>query len=114
MRELSTWIRLLIAEDKLYKFYKSKEWRLLRRNILEKCHYECEECLKRGRVTRAREVHHVNEVKHRPDLALSEYYTDEKGEKKRNLKALCMECHNKEHGRFTGGEYRPQLNKERW
>ena len=115
MRDLANWIRQLIAEGKEYKFYKCRAWLELRSRILEKFHYECQECLKRGKYTRAKFVHHINEVKHRPDLALSEYYTDSKtGEKKRNLIPLCQDCHDKAHARFCGGEHKPQLNKERW
>jgi hypothetical protein len=32
--ELATWIRQLIKEDRLYKFYKSKDWIKLKTDIL--------------------------------------------------------------------------------
>ena len=67
---LSRYIRELIQTDKLYKFYKSKEWIELRQDVLQEHHYECQVCSERGRYTRADCVHHINEVKNRPDLAL--------------------------------------------
>ena len=112
---LEEWIRQLIAEGKEYKFYKTKEWLYLRNKILEKFHYECQECLKKGKYASATTVHHINEVKHRPDLALSEYYIDSKTrEKKRNLIPLCHQCHDIAHERFCSGENKKQLNEERW
>lgn len=109
------WIRELIAEGKEVKFYKSRAWRDLRAFILEKYHYECQECLKKGKYTRAKVVHHVNELKNRPDLALSEFYYDvEAREKRPNLLPLCQDCHNIEHDRVCGNEYKTQLNEERW
>lgn len=114
IKNLEKWIRELIAEDKLYKFYKSREWLTLRQNVLGKYHNECQDCLERGKYTRAETVHHINEVKDRPDLALSEYYTDCDGVRRVNLKPLCKQCHNAEHCRFSPAEKRPQLNKERW
>lgn len=48
-------------------------------------------------------VHHIKELDLHPDLAL---YID-------NLETICVECHNKEHGRdFTGNE--KKWNDERW
>lgn len=114
MRNLVAWIRELISNGEMWRFYKCAEWLSLRAKVLAAFHHECQECLKQGKVTRAKFVHHVNEVKHRPDLALSEYYTDATGETKRNLIPLCQAHHDIEHGRFANGEYAPQLNEERW
>ena len=114
IRNLAQWIEELIAEDKLYKFYKTKEWLRLRQNIFDKYHNECQECLKLGKYTRAETVHHINEVKDRPDLALSEYFIDEDGKQRPNLIPLCKRCHNAAHCRFSPAEKRPQLNEERW
>lgn len=111
---LERWIRELIADGQEVKFYKSQAWRLLRENILAKYHYECQECLKRGKVTRAYVVHHVNELKNRPDLALSEYYVDHEGNKCPNLLPLCLDCHNAEHDRIGYEPKKEPLNEERW
>ena len=50
--ELATWIRQLIKEDRLYKFYKSKDWIKLKTDILRDAHYECAVCRKHGKITR--------------------------------------------------------------
>lgn len=114
-RSLSSYIKELIQMDNLILFYKSKEWLELRAEVLHDLHYECQECLKRGRYTRADCVHHVNEVKKRPDLALSKYYIDEEGNKQRQLIPLCNTCHNIVHDKL--GEWQRKdkfVNEERW
>lgn len=108
------WIREQISKGEEWRFYKTKQWLELKSNVMEKHHYECQECLKKGRYTRAKVVHHINELKQRPDLALNEYYIDGKGNKKRNLIPLCQECHNIAHNRICSNEYKKQLNEERW
>lgn len=108
------WIRELIQQGKEYKFYKTREWLDLRQRILDKCHNECQECLKQGKYTEAKNVHHINELKDRPDLALNEYYIDHTGQKKENLVALCIDCHNIIHKRIGNNEHKEQLNEERW
>lgn len=114
---LEDWIRDLYRQGRIYRFYKCDEWLRLRNLVLEQAHNECEECRKRGKYTRAKVVHHVNEVRDRPDLALSMWYTDAQGERHRNLKALCMDCHEIEHERAYKGRQAKkgeQLNEERW
>jgi 5-methylcytosine-specific restriction protein A len=113
-RSLASWIRELIAEGRLYRFYKTDEWLALRDRILQRSHCECEWCRDLGKYERAVTVHHVNEVKDRPELALSETYVARGGKRKRNLIALCARCHNKAHKRFQGAKARRQLNEERW
>uniref|UniRef100_UPI0035C8D201 HNH endonuclease n=1 Tax=Bacillus sp. Xin1 TaxID=2740676 RepID=UPI0035C8D201 len=39
----------LIREDKLMKFYKSKEWRQLRLKALKRDNYECQRCKSKGK-----------------------------------------------------------------
>jgi 5-methylcytosine-specific restriction endonuclease McrA len=116
-RSLASWIRELEKEDKLYKFYKTQDWQMLRNEVLEEAHYECEKCRERGLYSRAKLVHHKNEVRDRPDLALSKYYTDEEGTTKKNLLALCQNCHEEEHERaYIGQTNSPKgfTNEERW
>lgn len=112
---LAAFIRSLIAEDKLIIFYKSDDWKELRLEVLREHHHECSECLKRGRYTRADCVHHVNEVRQRPDLALSKFYTDRQGKEHKNLIPLCNRCHNAVHDKL--GEWQRKdkfVNEERW
>ena len=63
-------------------FYSSAPWRKLRAAFLAS-NPLCVDCLKQGRTTAAEHVHHVQERKLRPDLALD---WD-------NLEALCEPCH---------------------
>ena len=112
---LDEYIRNLIANDNLVEFYQSQDWKELRQEVLEDCHNECQECLKHGRLTKADCVHHVNEVKKRPDLALSKTYVDADGNEQLQLVPLCNECHNIVHDKL--GNYNRQhqfINEERW
>lgn len=109
--QLVKWINELMEKDEMWRFYKSKLWQRLANEVLKEYHFECQVCLKKGKLTRANTVHHINEVKVRPDLALSKYYIDELGNKRLNLMPICFECHNKVHKRFIKKE---QLNEERW
>lgn len=113
---LASWIRGLYKEGKIYRFYKSREWLELRQRVLEAEHFECELCKQKepAQYTRADCVHHVNEVRNRPDLALSMTYRDREGVHK-NLLALCNQCHNDIHERYNGPKDNSEpLTPERW
>ena len=97
---LAKFIKQLIKEGKIEQFYFSEDWKDLRKQVLDDFFNECQECLKKGRYTRAVCVHHVNEVKDRPDLALSRYYIDKEGNKQPNLVPLCNQCHNIVHDKL--------------
>ena len=115
--ELSRWIRKLYADNEIYKFYKCKEWIRLRDEVLSESHYECQHCLRDGIYKPAEMVHHLNEVRKRPDLALSKEYVDNKtNERRANLIALCNACHEKEHDRFASCKPKSErfTNAERW
>ena len=64
--QLEAWIRQLIKENKLEKFYKWREWRELSEQIKKENNYECQLCKKRGIHTPARSVHHVQWVRKHP------------------------------------------------
>ena len=101
-KPLAKWIRELIRADKVHLFYQTKEWKELRQEVLEENHFECAECLKEGKITTSEiHVHHVNEIRTHPHLALSKYFVDEHGEKKKNLILLCQRHHNEAHDRFA-------------
>lgn len=115
---LSAYIRGLIDDDNIVKFYKSREWRELRDEVLRENYYECQECLKQGKYTTATMVHHVQEVRKRPDLALSKTYVDGRGEVHKQLVPLCIACHERVHDKLgdysrerSGPKFR---NEERW
>lgn len=109
-------IKQLIDNGNEILFYKSRQWLALREEVLREHFYECQYCAEKGRYTRATMVHHVNELKSRPDLALSKYYTDKNGKRQKQLVPLCFACHEKQHDRFA--EYRKTdekfTNEERW
>lgn len=110
--ELVSWMQSLIAEDKLYKFYKSKQWLKLKEEILTESHNECEWCKENGKINKATTVHHVQYVKTHPELALSRTYTYKDKEYK-NLVPLCHDCHDKAHERMKYKK-QEQFNEERW
>lgn len=112
---LAAYIRQLIKENKIILFYKSADWMELKDEVLEELHYECQHCLMRGKYTRADCVHHVNEVRIRPDLALSKYYTDKEGKQQRQLLPLCNTCHNIVHDKLGNWQRKDKfINEERW
>lgn len=87
----ASWILGLIAQDNLHAFYVSAEWKDLRKVVLKKQKSRCYDCMRKSPAVNRRgvHVHHVNPVRERPDLALSEY--DELGNI--NLICLCDSCH---------------------
>lgn len=95
-KDLVNWINELIKEDKLYRFYKSREFRELRARVLEDAHHECQYCRARGKVTKATIAHHEYYVRDYPQYALSQYVMDEEG-MHRNLVAVCHRCHEEVH-----------------
>lgn len=76
------------TRDKKYlRFYNSPEWRRLSTQYMVDVGYKCEMC---HRI--ATEVHHIIPIQ-----------TEEGWERRldySNLMALCVNCHNKKHGRF--------------
>lgn len=110
--EIKKWILDLLKENKIVKFYQSKYWQRLRKEVLKEQKEECQECLKLGKITKANTVHHVQFVDKHPELALSKYYTY-KGNEYRNLICVCAECHNKLHPEKHRGK-KKLLTEERW
>ena len=89
------------------KFYKSKEWKYKRQKILRRDNYECQDCKRKGRYSRATTVHHIKHLEQFPELAL----VDE------NLESLCSICHNIEHPeKLMSKEVKKkrQITPERW
>lgn len=118
--ELVKWINSLIEKKELWKFYKSKYWcgdkdtEGLKNEVLKEQHYECQECLKQGKITTADTVHHIQFVRKHPELALSKYYTFN-GKRYRNLIAVCKTCHNKLHPEKLNKSSKDKFtNEERW
>lgn len=112
---LRVYIQRLIAEDKVAEFYQTDEWKELRQEVLDDFFNECQDCLEKGEYTRADCVHHVNEVRKRPDLALSRHYIGKDGSKQINLKPLCNQCHNIVHDKLGEWQRKDKFtNAERW
>lgn len=101
-----------ITDGREDKFYNSRPWRNLRLKALERDHHECQMCKKNSKVNKivfANTVHHIKEVKDRPDLAMD---LD-------NLISLCRKCHEEIHERLDkANEKRKKvskfMNEERW
>lgn len=125
--ELKLWIENLIKNDELWKFYKSKEWINLKKEVLEENHYECAVCKKKGKITRydiaadgskklISTVHHVQFVRSHPAEALSRTYEYE-GRTFQNLIPVCKSCHNKLHPEKNKNRIKRKesyVNEERW
>lgn len=111
-------IKQWFADDKAYKFYKSKDWLRLRAQIMAEHHGECQWCREHGIITRAETVHHIQYVDKHPELALSRTYIDKDGKTKQNLVPLCHDCHDRAHHRMRYQDREkknePPLNEERW
>lgn len=90
---LLDWLRGLIAAGDVHPFYVSGPWRKLSAKVLRDDHWDCQLCKQRGKRVAADLVHHQKHVKLFPELALSRFYVDESGEKRRNLISVCRCCH---------------------
>lgn len=116
--QLERWIRELIREGRLDRFYKWHEWRELSDNIKRENNNECQLCKQRGKHRAARTVHHVKHVREFPRLAMSRTYTDENGKEQKQLIPLCEPCHNEQHpekGRaIKGSNGKHFTNEEKW
>ncbi|CZD07891.1 HNH endonuclease signature motif containing protein [Streptococcus pneumoniae] len=84
------------------QFYNSSEWRTIRRQALQRDHYECVWCRDEGKVTTTNlEVDHIKELEFYPEFALN---LD-------NLRTLCKKCHNKRHNRFQFRKSQKMMDK---
>lgn len=113
--KLSEEVKRQVAQGDTDVLYKTKEWQELRQRILLRDHHECQRCndhndlgkpIKRIRLRKANTVHHIQEVRDRPDLMMEES----------NLISLCHECHDIVHDRTTKKFNKPKqrLTEERW
>jgi 5-methylcytosine-specific restriction endonuclease McrA len=75
------------------KFYKTRAWKNCRAGYIRQAGGLCERCLKEGRITPGKFVHHKIYLNadniQCPEITLN--YD--------NLELLCRECHEKEHAR---------------
>ena len=106
------------TKEQKRKFYDSGNWKRLREEVKKRDNYECQECKRNGLVRidtneyseRAKRkkiqlvVHHRKELEHHPELALDI----------NNLETVCVDCHNKEHGRVFVKKENKWAKDERW
>lgn len=100
------------------KFYDGAEWKKIREAVKRRDNYECQECKRQGKVTidtneysesakRKKTkliVDHIKELENYPELALN----------MDNLETLCVNCHNKKHGRVFYRKPNKWEHDERW
>ena len=88
-----------MAREFAKQFYKSSAWLACREAYLARRHYLCEDCLARGIYTPATTVHHIEALTplniHTPEITLGFS----------NLRAVCRDCHAKEHKRKRETRY---------
>lgn len=96
----------------VHNFYIWSEWQKVRTQVLLMDKFECQDCKKRGRYTKANTVHHHQFLKKYPELALEIFY-EFKGKRYRNLISLCHDCHEARHG-YRKKEEKKLLTEERW
>ena len=102
-----------LTKDWTTKFYESKQWRRLRKEVIKDDKYECLHCKAKGIYTKANTVHHCNYLKLHPELALEKFYKNDDGVAKRNLISLCHNCHEEIH-KWVQKEKEEPLTIERW
>lgn len=84
-------------------FYRTKAWQSVRNFVMSRDGRLCQDCLAKGKITAAEEVHHIIELTpdniNDPSVALNPD----------NLVSLCRECHKLRHGaherRYTVDEF---------
>lgn len=125
MNTVGKWIKELIERDQIEKFYHSSAWLKKAEEVKKIDNYECQLCKQEGKVTTCGSrrddgksiqisIHHIQEIRKRPELALSIWYTDDNGEKARNLITVCETHHNYIHKKFQKNKVKKFSNEERW
>ena len=109
-------IKRWVEADEVWRFYSSGEWKSLRNEVLREQKGECQDCReKKGLFDEATMVHHEQELRNRPDLALVKFYLDEQGVTHRQLTSLCDDCHEIRHPeRFKQAQKKIEPWPERW
>lgn len=106
-------LKKLILEGKVSKFYESRQWKQLSRQVIAEYHGECFLCRQQKKLTRAVLVHHVRPLREYPELAYSRTYRDKGGEYIQ-LMPLCFECHERIHRRGAYAKLAGYQNEEKW
>lgn len=106
-------LRNLISEGKVSKFYESRQWKQLSRQVIAEYHGECFLCRQQKKLTKAVLVHHVRPLREYPELAYSRTYQDKGGEYIQ-LMPLCFDCHERIHRRGAYAKPAGYQNEEKW
>lgn len=109
-------IKQWVAAGEEWRFYSSGTWKKLRNEVMKDFKSECQDHKEKIKEFKwATMVHHEQELKARPDLALSKYYTDASGVVRRQLTPLCDGCHELRHPeRLRQNKKSDELWPERW
>ena len=110
-KEQIAYVEKCISTD-VHSFYIWGEWLKVREDVLKLDKFECQDCKKKGKYTRATTVHHNQFLKKYPELALEIFY-EFAGNRYRNLVSLCHDCHEARHG-YRKKEGKKPLTEERW
>lgn len=84
-------------------FYTSRKWKNFRKRVMIRDEYTCQRCKRYGRVTPAREVHHIKHLEDFPELAFDPS----------NCISLCKACHNMQHPEKGTNSLRRQDHADR-
>ena len=108
-------IKKIVASGDVSLFYRTYDWKRRRAEVMALDKRECQHCKAKGKYTPAKLVHHVNHLRDRPELALSIWYVDGMGVKRRQLVSLCDTCHEEQHPERMR-QYKPKehVTKEMW
>lgn len=77
------------------------EWEKVRAKVIERAKGLCEECQRKGRVTRGKDVDHIVSRAQAEVLR----WTEAKTEHPNNLQYLCRPCHLEKSAKETGRTY---------
>lgn len=115
--ELLSFVKECIRKDDMHAFYVKSIWKKKRLEIMQRDHYECQSCKRKGKITvvnpnskyrsQRAYVHHIKHLRKYPELAVDDD----------NLETLCFECHELEHidERNPFQETKPKFkNDEKW
>ena len=106
------------TREQKQRFYNSTKWKQLRKQVLERCNHECQECKRNGYVTidtneysetaKRKKIrliaHHKKELEFHPDLALEI----------ENIEILCVRCHEQYHDRGFKYKENKWKHDEKW
>ena len=84
----------VIRKDKAEQaFYNSKEWHIVRKNVISRDLGLCKVCLSKNRIRVAYVVHYIIELKESRELGLRTSF----------LFSLCNSCHQEIHAKYRKG-----------